>query len=132
MAVEAKIVAGEVPNGAAISAMNLELMEKYYGKTAIKDYMANEWMTNYVSFLSYATINWPASISIAAAYAEQIEAGNHGVQAILFHEVNQARTSDRAVELLRENGLDLNKKTTFEHTIRRFKKLMQELEAISQ
>lgn len=126
-----KLVAeGKPPAGAEVSRIYLSILRDYAGGAEVDDAFGAEWMTYGTTFFSYEHGFWAGAIAAAAEIVEKIRKGDPaGVQAV--DGVFCRGDSDRSYYVLKQAGIDMATPAPYEALMRRFRALLEEIEALT-
>ena len=132
-AIHEAVEAGEPLTGANLTGRYLELLKTYHGHDQgvmhIEDVYANEWAYIPHFYYDFYVYQYATSIAGAAWFAEQILAGEEGIQEA-FINVLKAGGSDYPHEILLEAGLDMSTPEPYRAAIARMNDIMDRMEAI--
>jgi oligoendopeptidase F len=129
--VQESMLKGEVPTGARLSEIYLELLRRYYGHDEgvvfVDEMFAREWISYRVPFLSFETLNFPLAAAAAAQLIEKARKGDADTRDGFLHLLGRGEI-DLSYPLLKRAGADLATDGPYKAVARRMNSLMNELE----
>ena len=132
-AIQERILKGEPPSGADVSAIYLALLKQYFGDgkdgMTVDDSFATEWVSVRLPFGSFETINWPFAMASACSLVERVRAGDP-VARKGFDGILGRGESDLSYDLLKEAGVDLATREPYDAAMRRMNNLLDQLQSL--
>ena len=132
-AIQERILKGEPPSGADVSAIYLTLLKQYFGDgkdgMTVDDSFATEWVSVRLPFGSFETINWPFAMASACSLVERVRAGDP-VARKGFDGILGRGESDLSYDLLKEAGVDLATREPYDAAMRRMNNLLDQLQRL--